>query len=66
MKYSILLHKSKYGYAASVPSLPGCHSQGTTRMEATRNIRDAIKTYLEMEREELKDTIVSEVEVAVA
>ena len=31
---------------ASCPSLPGCHSQGRTKQEATENIHEAIKGYL--------------------
>ena len=31
---------------ASCPTLPGCHSQGRTRTEALRNIREAIRGYL--------------------
>ncbi len=34
-------------YVASVPSLPGCISQGRTREEVLKNIQDAIKGYLE-------------------
>lgn len=64
MKYSVVIHKSKYGYDAHVPALPGCHSQGETLKEALENIKDAILTYLEMEKEELKGAIVREVEVA--
>ena len=35
------------GYTAYVPSLPGCISEGDTREDALRNIREAIKLYLE-------------------
>ena len=35
------------GYVASVPSMPGCMSQGKTRNEALANIEDAIRGYLE-------------------
>ena len=35
------------GYTAIVPSLPGCISEGETREEALRNIREAIDLYLE-------------------
>jgi predicted RNase H-like HicB family nuclease len=66
MKYLVTLHKSKYGYDVHVPALPGCHSQGSTEKEALENIKDAILTYLEMEKEELKGAEVREVEVAVA
>jgi predicted RNase H-like HicB family nuclease len=57
MKYLTLIRKSKYGYDIHVPSLPGCHSQGSTQKEARDNIRDAIYTYLDMEKEELKGFI---------
>ena len=64
MKYSIVLRKTKYGYDVHVPALPGCHSQGDTQKEALANIKDAIYTYLEMEKDELKGAQVREVEVA--
>jgi predicted RNase H-like HicB family nuclease len=35
------------GYVASVPSLPGCHTQGETLEEAERNVKEAIGLYLE-------------------
>ena len=66
MKYSVIIKKSKYGYDVHVPTLPGCHSQGDTEKEALRNIKDAIRTYLEMEKEELKGAKIREVEVAFA
>ncbi len=65
MKYSVVLRKSEYGYDVHVPALPGCHSQGSTEKEALDNIQDAILTYLDMEKEELKDIKVKEVEVDV-
>jgi len=34
-------------FVAECPTLPGCISQGKTRLEAIRNIKDAIKGYLE-------------------
>ena len=65
MKYLILIHKSKYGYDVHVPSLPGCHSQGDTKKEALANVKDSISTYLEMEKEELRNSEIQEVEVAI-
>ena len=47
MKYTVVLEPSPEGFAASVPGLPGCHSQGATEAEAIENIRDAIREYLE-------------------
>lgn len=66
MKYLVIIRKSKYGYDVHVPALPGCHSQGDTEARAIENIKDAILTYLEMEKEELKGARVREVEVVFA
>lgn len=35
------------GWTASVPSLPGCLSQGKSRREAEANAKDAISAWLE-------------------
>lgn len=34
-------------FIVECPNLPGCVSQGKTRKEALKNIKDAIKGYLE-------------------
>ena len=65
MKYSVVINKSKYGYDAHCPALPGCHSQGDTLEDAIENVKDAIETYLHMIIEETKDASVYEVEVSV-
>jgi len=36
------------GFAASVPGLPGCHSQGSTEAEAIANVKEAIREYLDV------------------
>lgn len=54
MEYTVVFHKSRFGYDISCPALPGCHSQGDTRDEALSNIKDAIATYLRMIRLETK------------
>ncbi|PIT84725.1 hypothetical protein COU37_02150 [Candidatus Micrarchaeota archaeon CG10_big_fil_rev_8_21_14_0_10_45_29] len=48
-KYSVVLKEDKEdgGYVAIVPELPGCISDGDTKEEALKNIRDAIRLYLE-------------------
>lgn len=33
------------GYSVSVPSLPGCYSQGDTFEKATKNIKKAVDLY---------------------
>ena len=48
MKIKVYLEPSEEGgYTAIVPSLPGCISEGETKEEAIRNIREAIELYLE-------------------
>ena len=48
MKFRVLIEPDEDGiFVAEVPSLPGCISQGATRKEAVRNIREAIAVYLE-------------------
>ncbi|MBN1663970.1 MAG: type II toxin-antitoxin system HicB family antitoxin [Deltaproteobacteria bacterium] len=48
MKIKIILEPSEDGgYTALVPSLPGCISEGDSKDEAIKNIREAIELYLE-------------------
>lgn len=48
MKYRIILEQDEDGiFVAECPSLPGCVSQGKTRNEALKSIKDAIQGYLE-------------------
>jgi predicted RNase H-like HicB family nuclease len=54
MKFRIVLEPSEEGgYTAVVPSLPGCISEGNTREEAIKNIREAIELYLEPVEDDL-------------
>jgi predicted RNase H-like HicB family nuclease len=47
-RYTIILKpQGDGGFHAHCPALKGCHSQGDTLDEATRNIREAIEVYLE-------------------
>ncbi len=48
MKYRVILEPDLEagGFVVSCPSLPGCHSQGESRDEALKNIREAIEGYL--------------------
>jgi predicted RNase H-like HicB family nuclease len=63
MKFKIALFPSDEGFAVSVPSLPGCWSQGQTRDEAIANIAIAIQEYLATEIEPGEGAEVREVEV---
>ena len=64
MRYKVAIHKSEDGFAASVPGLPGCWSQGATEAEALENIRIAISEYLSVIDEQLAGKDVRVVEVA--
>ena len=43
MIYRIALRASEEGYSVSVPSLPGCWSQGAIESEPIENIRATIR-----------------------
>ena len=49
--YRVDLRKSKEGYSASCPELPGCWSQGATQAEAFSNIQLAVQEYLQAAKE---------------
>ena len=52
MRYTVVLEReSDGGFVVSVPTLPGCVSQGDSRSEALANIREAIELYIEDCRE---------------
>jgi predicted RNase H-like HicB family nuclease len=48
MKYRVIVEQDEDGvFVAEVPALPGCISQGATRVEVLANIKDAVRGYLE-------------------
>ncbi len=48
MRLKVVLEPSdEGGYTVYVPALPGCISEGETRIEALENIREAIELYLD-------------------
>jgi predicted RNase H-like HicB family nuclease len=52
MKFKVVIEKGEDGYyVVTVPSLPGCISQGKTKEEALENIKEAIELYLEVLQE---------------
>lgn len=47
-QFKIIIERDEDGYyVASVPALPGCHSQGKTFGELMDNVKDAIKLCLD-------------------
>jgi predicted RNase H-like HicB family nuclease len=50
MDFLVVLEEGEGGAViADVPQLPGCHTQGRTKEEAMRNLREAIELYLSVE-----------------
>jgi predicted RNase H-like HicB family nuclease len=63
MRYTVLMDKNEIGgYTVTVPSLPGCISQGDNWDEALKNIEEAISGYIETLKI-LKKPVPVEVEV---
>ena len=55
MTLQVVIEKGEDGYfSAHCPALKSCWSQGKTRGEALRNIREAIDLYLEPAPQEIK------------
>lgn len=48
LRYTVLIEVNvEGGYTITVPSLPGCVTQGDTLEEAIENVREAIAGYIE-------------------
>jgi len=67
MRLRVVLEPSEEGgYTVTVPSLPGCISEGDTKEDALKNIREAIELYLEpVEDDEIVAPNAETVELAV-
>jgi predicted RNase H-like HicB family nuclease len=46
-RYAVVIEKTRDGYGAHVPDLPGCVAAGDTYEETQKLIRDAIPFHLE-------------------
>jgi predicted RNase H-like HicB family nuclease len=54
MKLKVLLEPSDDGgFTVFVPALPGCISEGESKEDAIKNIREAIQLYLEPVEDDL-------------
>ncbi|OUL30656.1 HicB family protein [Nostoc sp. T09] len=52
-EFNVIIEKDEDGYfVASVPSLPGCHTQAKSLDELTERIQEAILLCLEFEEEQ--------------
>lgn len=55
LNYRTLIEQDEDGvFVASVPSIPGCHTQGDTYEEAITNIKEAIELCLEVARDDVR------------
>ncbi|HLD29014.1 MAG TPA: type II toxin-antitoxin system HicB family antitoxin [bacterium] len=55
MNYKTILFEGEDGYiVAECPAIPGCISQGKTREEALKNIKEAIELALECYKDDGK------------
>ena len=52
MRYLVVIEKTKTGYSAYVPDLPGCITVGETREETENNIQEAILLHIEGMKED--------------
>ena len=52
MKFAVIYEKTRTGYSAYVPDLPGCVAAGGTYEETAELIRGAIELHLETMRED--------------
>lgn len=52
-QFKVIIERDEDSYfVASVPALPGCHTQGRTFTEPMANIKDAIKLCLDVAKDD--------------
>ena len=51
-EYALIIERTRNGFSAYVPDLPGCVAAGDTQEEVLRLIQEAIQLHLEAMREE--------------
>lgn len=55
MEFNVVIERDSEGYyVASVPHLPGCHTQAKSLDKLMERIREAIELYLEVEQGKAK------------
>ncbi|MEK6957861.1 MAG: type II toxin-antitoxin system HicB family antitoxin [archaeon] len=66
MKYRVIIEKDEDGvFVAKVPDLPGCATEGKTKKELLRNVKEAIKAYVEALKKDGNPVPVEMVQVSV-
>jgi predicted RNase H-like HicB family nuclease len=53
LNFTVIITQDEDGvFVASVPAIPGCHSQGDTYEEATEHIKEAIRLCLNVAKDD--------------
>jgi predicted RNase H-like HicB family nuclease len=47
MRYAIVIEKTRAGYSAFVPDLPGCTATGDSKSEVEHEMKDAIRFHID-------------------
>jgi len=56
-EYSVIVERDREGYyVASVPELPGCHTQARSLDKLMERIREAIELCVQVQRDERAET----------
>lgn len=66
LSYRVIIEKDEDGVlVAKVPDLPGCATEGKTREELMKNVKEAIQAYLEALKEHGDPVPIETVQVSV-
>jgi predicted RNase H-like HicB family nuclease len=66
LKYRVIIEKDEDGIlVAKVPDLPGCATEGKTRAELMKNVKEAIQAYIEALKEHGEPVPIETVQVSV-
>ena len=66
LRYSVIIEKDEDGMlVAEVPDLPGCATEGKTRAELMKNVKEAIQAYIEALKERGELVPIETVQVSV-
>jgi predicted RNase H-like HicB family nuclease len=66
MKFRVIIEKDGDGiYIGKVPDLPGCATEGKTKKELMKNVREAIQAYLESLKKQGKSVPVETIQIRV-
>lgn len=68
LNYTVILERSRTGYGAYAPDLPGCIAVGSTREDTIQMMREAMEFHLESmveDGDEIPELISSAIEIEV-